>query len=86
MLHSFNERYMYCCYYYYLKQLYIMPIVWLTPGNSCRTDHRKKSGLFAGHEPTRGSSHGVFKMSRVGSGRVGSGRVGSGRVGSEKQV
>ena len=40
------------------------------------------SGLFAGHDPTRGSGHVVFKTSRVGSGqevfklsRVGSGRV-----------
>ena len=42
----------------------------------------KIPGRFAGHEPTRGSRHGVFKMSRVGPGRVrsvpkshGSGRV-----------
>ena len=43
---------------------------------------------FAGHDPTSRSGHGVFKMSRVGSGRVkifqshGWGRVGSG--GGEK--
>ena len=31
-------------------------------------------GLFAGRDPTRGLGHGVFTMSRVGSGRVGSGQ------------
>ena len=40
------------------------------------------AGLFTGHDPTRGSGQGGFKISRVGSGRVkrfsksrGSGRV-----------
>ena len=46
------------------------------------------SGLFAGHDPTRGSRHDVFKMSRVGSGRVGSENVQNvtGRVGSGQEV
>ena len=35
-------------------------------------------GLFMGHDPTRGSSHEVFKMPRVGSGGV---RNLAGRVG-----
>ena len=34
---------------------------------------KKKTGLFMGHDPTRGMGQEVFKMSRVGSGRVGSG-------------
>ena len=42
------------------------------------------AGLFTGHDPTRGSTQEVFKISWVGSGRVGSGRVGSGRVGSSR--
>ena len=45
----------------------------------------KYPGVFTGHDPTRVSGQGDFKMSRVGSGRVGSrsfeiSRVGSGRV------
>ena len=50
-----------------------MPFVWW-----------KKPGLFTGHDPTRGSGQGGFKISRVGSGRVITfenltGRVGSGQ-------
>ena len=47
----------------------------------------KKPGLFAGHDPTRGSGYVVFKISRVGSGRVGSGSLQNltGRVGSDQE-
>ena len=34
--------------------------------------HSFFSGLFTGHDPTRGLRQGGFKISRVGSGRVGS--------------
>ena len=40
------------------------------------------SGIFAGHDPTRGSGHGVLKVSRVGSGQEGFKSRGSGQVGS----
>ena len=45
----------------------------------------KYPGVFTGHDPTRVSGQGDFKMSRVGSGRVVvlenlTGRVGSGRI------
>ena len=48
---------------------------------------KKNAGLFTGHDSTRGSGHGVFKMPRVGSVGSGSvqtltGRVRSGRIGS----
>ena len=45
----------------------------------------KQQGFFTGHDPTRGSVQGGFKISRIGSSRVGSrgfkiSRVGSGQV------
>ena len=45
-----------------------------------------RSGLFVGHDPARGSGHGVFKMSRVGSSRFRkfSNSYGMGRVGSRR--
>ena len=64
----------------------LYPCTLFTPG-CCPGQHDNFPGLFAGHDPTRGSGDGVFKVSRVGSGRVGSGQEssksqGSGRVGS----
>ena len=44
------------------------------------------SGFFAGHDPTRGSGHVVFKTSRVGSGRVRKCSNLTGRVGSGQEV
>ena len=42
------------------------------------------AGVFTGHDPTSGSGHEAFEVSRIVSGWLGSGRVGSGRVGSSR--
>ena len=54
-------------------------------GSWVQIPHPPQSGIFTGHDPTRGAGQGGFKISRVGSGRVITfsnltGRVGSGRV------
>ena len=52
-------------------------------------EYRRNSGLFTGHDPTRGSGQGGFKISwvgRVGSLRFKMSRVGSGRVRSGQEV
>ena len=46
----------------------------------------KIPGLFTGHDPTRGSGQGGFKISRVGSGRVITFQNLMGRVGSGQEV